>query len=115
MPAQKSKSKVKVSAKAKLTSKSKVKPKAKKSIKSKVDEALVVVSPRVQKHVDQLIASLQNTREARMGDLKWLASQILLRSKEISAQLKLGPRKGNEVKKTTKKITKKVKRTSVKK
>lgn len=53
-----------------------------------VDEVLVKVSPQVQKRVDQLIDTLNNTKEARLGDLKWLAGQILLRSKEISSQLK---------------------------
>ena len=79
----------------------------KKSIKAKVDDVLVKVSPQVQKTVDQLIATLQNTREARMGDLKWLAGQILLRSKEISAQIKSVGKKS--------KAAKPVKRTSVKK
>lgn len=54
-----------------------------------VDDVLVKVSPQVQKRVDQLIGTLNDTKEARMGDLKWLAGQILLRSREISQQLKM--------------------------
>lgn len=53
-----------------------------------VDDVLVKVSPQVQKRVDQLIDTLQNTKEARLGDLKWLGGQILLRSRDVSEQLK---------------------------
>lgn len=83
---------------------------SKKSIRSKVDDVLVKVSPQVQKRVDTLIATLQDTREARMGDLKWLAGQILLRSREISAQLKSVGEKAVRKpthKKTSKKTSKK--------
>ncbi len=53
-----------------------------------MDDVLMRVNPQVQKSVDQVFASLNNTKEARMGDLKWLAGQILLRSKDISEQIK---------------------------
>lgn len=70
-----------------------------------VDDVLVKVSPQVQKRVDQLIETLQNTREARMGDLKWLGGQILLRSREVSEQLKKlkAASRGKTSKKTSRK------------
>lgn len=53
-----------------------------------VDDMLIKVTPQVQKRMDQLIDTLQNTKEARIGDLKWLGGQILLRSRDVSDQLK---------------------------
>ena len=80
--------KTKTSKKSARTSIKKTSKKVAEKSRQLVDDVMVKVSPAMQKRVDQLIETLQNTKEARIGDLKWLGGQILLRSKVVSDQLK---------------------------
>lgn len=60
---------------------------------AKIDELLVKISPALQARVNHLVSMLENTREARLGDLTFLAGRILMRAQEISRGIKSLPKK----------------------
>lgn len=72
----------------KKTSKKSSLKSATKRVKKKVDEVLVRISPSLQQKVDRLIGTLDNSRQGLVGDLSFLASQILVRAQEVSKGLR---------------------------
>ena len=72
-----------------------------------IDDVLVKISPSLQGKINHLVSVLENSREGKLGDLRFLGGKILLRAQEVSRGLKdLRHRK----KKTTGAKTKNAKR-----
>lgn len=60
--------------------------------KKMVDRVLVQISPQLQEKIDTLIVTLENSKQARVGDISLMASKILLRAQEISKSLRTEPK-----------------------
>ena len=53
-----------------------------------IDDVLVKISPALQIRINHLVAVLENSREGKLGDLRFLGGKILLRAQEVSRSLK---------------------------
>ncbi len=82
----------KTSAKTASTSKKKSMSK----VKNIVDRVLVKMNPQLQDKISQLTKTLEDSREARRGDLSLLAGKILIRAQEISRSLRGIKKKGSK-------------------
>lgn len=56
--------------------------------KKLVDQMLVKVSPQLQDKIDNLIKTLESSRDGRIADLSLLAGKILIRAQNISHGLR---------------------------
>lgn len=77
-------------AKTKKSTKKKTTPKNSKAL---VDQVLVKLSPQLQQKIEKLIATLETSKEGKMGDLTFLASKILMRAQEISRGIRQSRKK----------------------
>ena len=64
-----------------------------------IDEILVKINPSLQGKINNLVAVLENSREGKLGDLRFLGGKILLRAQEVSRGLKSLRRRKKNVKK----------------
>lgn len=53
-----------------------------------IDDVLVKISPTLQGKINHLVSVLENSREGKLGDLRFLGGKILLRAQEVSRGLK---------------------------
>jgi hypothetical protein len=60
----------------------------KRTSKKIADKVLSAINPPLQQKIDQLIHTLETSREGRMGDLSLLAGKILIRAQEVSRSLR---------------------------
>ncbi len=72
----------------KKTSKKKTPSKRWARSQKMIDDVLVKISPSLQGKINHLVSVLENSREGKLGDLRFLGGKILLRAQEVSRGLK---------------------------
>lgn len=72
------------------------KKKSASKVKNIVDRVLVKMNPQLQDKIAQLTKTLEDSRDARRGDLSLLAGKILIRAQEISRSLRGLKKKGEK-------------------
>ena len=62
---------------------------SKKRSSATIDKMLARISPQLKSKIDQLILTLEKTKDPAFRDMNLIGSKILLRAQEISRNLRL--------------------------